>query len=337
MCESLHRVPQHLQQKSTHQTIDPTPSEAARVAASRASKMTKTATTTKTQAPKKVAKKVTTTTKGKKAQQAPVPDPEPAPKSTSAPMTMLIIAPNTAPTKALVTASNPTAIDRPAISDLVPQTAPQTSRTTVHRPTKTIPLKINTIAEKRPQGRPPKSKSSNNDDQDPEPEPQEHINTMLAASQPDPTGTINPALLSNINTNNNTIPSTAPITAPNTRSQGLKQPVNIHDDPERPLREQHHHEQSQSYNNTPLPPPPPINMTIKDNNHYIVINSVASFREINSKEFNSDARREMLSRFTKDRTHYPHNPPIQKDDEKSLDSVQSSISTRQSSPDAIQW
>jgi hypothetical protein len=57
-------------------------------------------------------------------------------------------------------------------------------------PTKAISFKP-TGGEKRPRGRPPKSKSSTNEDE--QTEPHEYINTALAASQPT---TIDPAQLS---------------------------------------------------------------------------------------------------------------------------------------------
>jgi hypothetical protein len=114
----------------------------------------------------------------------------------------------------------------------------------------------------------------------------------------------------------------------------------MRDDPERPLREQRRRERSrsQSYDNTPLPPPPPINMTSDDNDHCIVLNSVASFREIDSGKINSDARRETLSQFTTNRDYIhgqnPHHPPIQEEDEGDQSPIQISISTR-STPDAL--
>jgi hypothetical protein len=336
-CEPLHRVPQYLQQKSTQRTIDPTPSEAARITAA-----PKASRTTKMAAPKKVAKKATTTTKGKKAQPTKTaPAPEPAPETVPAPVWESTTAPIEAPIVASIEEStempmeivNEVApVQTGPYTPLRPPTAPQPlTRTLVRGPTKTIPLKLNKVTEKRPRGRPPKSKSSNNDDQDPDLEPQEHIDNVLTASQPNPP-TIDPALLENL------IPSS---TAPNTRSRGLNQPVNMRDDPERPLREQRRRERSrsQSYDNTPLPPPPPINMTIDDNDHCVVLNSVASFREIDSGEINSDVRREMLSRFTTNRDYIhiqnPHHPPIQEEDEGDQSPIQISISTR-STPDALQ-
>lgn len=219
-CEPLHRVPQYLQQKSTHQ-INPTPSEAARIVTSKTSKTTKTA---KTQAPKKVAKKATTTTMGKKAKStktvpAPAPEPasepvpEPVPESTTGPTTASIAASIEAPIEIV---NEPAPIRTGPYTPLLPPEAPQPlSRTSVRGPTKAIPLKINAVAEKRPRGRPPKPKSSNNDDQDPDPEPREHIDTALIASQPNPP-TIDPALLENLMPS-----STAPPTPPNVDEPAL--------------------------------------------------------------------------------------------------------------------
>ncbi|OKL55668.1 hypothetical protein UA08_08960 [Talaromyces atroroseus] len=145
---------------------------------------------------------------------------------------------------------------------------------------------------------------------------------------------INPAQLSNLSP----IPSTAPatLTAPKSlRSRGLNQPVDMRNDPEQPLREQRRRERSrsQSYDNTPLPPLPPLpqmNVNI-DDDHCVILDSVSSFQEIDSGELNSDARRDILFRFTNHHIYYPQNSLIHEEAE---ETAQISTITR-SSPDAL--
>lgn len=285
---------------------------------------------------KKVPKKAAATaknTRGRKAQQAAKNVPESA--STSAPE----LAPEPAPESAIAPAPNhasePTHEQAPelvyeqepesareleqepeleyaiaTIEQPVVPAAPRTvSRTMAQGPSKAIPFKP--TAEKRPRGRPPKSKSSTNDEG--EPMPHEHIDTALAASQPNLPTTVNPALLSN----HSPIVSTAPTTRKATRSRGLDHNVDVRQDPEEPLREQRRRERSrsQSYDNAPLPPLPPMNMHV-DNDNNIVLESMMSFQEIDSGEINSDVRQDLLSQFTNhNRNHRwrPNNGPIREE------------------------
>lgn len=313
-----HRVPQYLQARTIPHSIDPTPTEAVTTA-----KKVPTA-------PKKVVKKApaaskTTKIKQQSAQYAQSVE-QPTQQSTQQPTRQStqqsIQQPTQQPTLPAQSTqpAHPTApeqgiaasIERPTTPPAAPQIL---SRTTVRKPTRAIPFNPNG-AEKRPRGRPPKSKSSN----DEELEPQEHVRTVLTASQ-QPTDTIDPALLGN-----NT--STAPKAL---RSRGPAQPVDMRVDPEQPLREQRRRERSrsQSYDNTALPPLPPINMHVENDN--VVLNSTFSFQEIDSSELNSDARREILSQFTNYSRYNPRHSRIVEEDE---DSAPISISTR-STPDAL--
>ncbi|QGA17382.1 hypothetical protein EYB26_005053 [Talaromyces marneffei] len=259
---------------------------------------------TQIQAPKRAIKKTTSTTKRVKKTQLSTET------SISIPITETS-APAPAPEST---------IERPAT--LKAPTAPQASQRTIRGSTNSIPLTFKPVTEKPKRGRPPKSKSFNNDDQ--EQEPTEHINTTLAASQPViHDDTIAPQLLTNP-----TIPSTAP---PATRSRGLNQPVDMRNDPERPLREQRRRERSQEFEPT-LPPLPPMSMSIEQGQ--IVLNSTASFREIdNSDDYNSDLAKEFLDRFTYSSQHR-RVPAIQEEKEDDQITIQSSI-VPPSSPDEL--
>ncbi|KAE8552478.1 hypothetical protein EYB25_003856 [Talaromyces marneffei] len=254
------------------------------------------------QAPKKVTRKTTTTTatgtkRVKQTQPTTI-----TPTTTITETNVLALALTLEPEAIIPTVEHSTTLEAPAAPQILP-------RTSVRGPTTTV-----------------LSKSSNNDEEG-EAEPHKHINTALIASQPNLPATINPAILNNLDTISSTAP---PMT---TRSRGLGQPVDMRNDPERPLREQRRRERprSQSYDNAPLPPLPPMNMEYREDD-CIVLNSVASFREIDSEELNSDARRHILSQFTTNRNHYPRNPLIQEEDE---DTARISILTR-SSPDELQ-
>jgi hypothetical protein len=300
-----HRVPQHLQARMIeHLASEPTPAGAAQIVTTKKT----------TQAQRKAAKKMTT--KGKKtatvaatvAATAPVP---------AAPEPDIESAPDSTHASIREPAQEPEAVI-PIIEQPVPP---------VRGSTKSVSFKP---TEKRSRGRPPKSKSSTNDEESTK--PHEHIDTALAASQP---ATINPVQLSDFGPFASTTPAPAPAPVPtpkSLRSRGLDQPVDMHNDPERPLREQRRRERSrsQSYDNTPLPPLPRINMNIDDDN-CVVLDSVPSFQEIDSGELNSDARRDLLSRFTINNAYYPQNLPTVEEDE---DTARISTITR-SSPDEL--
>ncbi|EEA25056.1 reverse transcriptase, putative [Talaromyces marneffei ATCC 18224] len=260
---------------------------------------------TQIQAPKRAIKKTTSTTKRVKKTQLSTET------SISIPITETS-APAPAPEST---------IERPATKKA--PTAPQASQRTIRGSTNSIPLTFKPVTEKPKRGRPPKSKSFNNDDQ--EQEPTEHINTTLAASQPViHDDTIAPQLLTNP-----TIPSTAP---PATRSRGLNQPVDMRNDPERPLREQRRRERSQEFEPT-LPPLPPMSMSIEQGQ--IVLNSTASFREIdNSDDYNSYLAKEFLDRFTYSSQHR-RVPAIQEEKEDDQITIQSSIYNTHKSKDEV--
>lgn len=284
----VHRVPQYLQAKVIQHNIDtnPTPSEAAKAAAAKKPHV-------QPQAPKKTVKRTTAAPKGpksKKAQStsqntttpASAPAPEAAP---AAPKPIQERAPEPEPEQDVTLT-----IERPTTP--IPPTAPRIlSRTSTQKPqdgVSSFKAKVAKAGEKRPRGRPPKSKSSANDDQDLETD--EYVDTVLAASQQEP-ATTNPALLHR---------SEPPVTAPAPkalRSRGPAQAIDMRMDPEQALRDQRRRERSrsQSYDNTPLPPPlPHMNMHI-DNDNCVVLDSVFSFQEIDSEAINSDTRRELLS------------------------------------------
>ncbi|PCG91148.1 hypothetical protein PENOC_098820 [Penicillium occitanis (nom. inval.)] len=203
-----HRVPNYLQEKMKQSNIEPTPREAAKL----------TATKRQRQVQKKAAKK--TAARGKKAQQASqnapestsAPAQEPAPESEPAPV------PAPGPDQEPVHDSTlePIREQEPELEAIIPTikqpnareapTVPRTvSRTLTSGPVKAIPFKASGVAEKRPRGRPPKSKSSNNDDG--EANPQDHVDAAFAASQSMP-ATIDPALLLNTDPPLSTAPRT---------------------------------------------------------------------------------------------------------------------------------
>jgi hypothetical protein len=57
-----------------------------------------------------------------------------------------------------------------------------------------------------------------------------------------------------------------------------------------------------------------MNMNINYDN-CVVLHTMSGFREIDSGELGSDARQDILSKFTNERSYQPRNPPIEEEDE----------------------